>query len=92
MKKMHLVKWAGLSLELLMSILIILLVFLNRPVPGCLVALFFGGLLVCVFASCSIAVNLFPRLKITCEAGKIKVKRCIRVYWEQKSEKVWDQE
>lgn len=82
MKKMHLMKWAGLSLELLMSILIIMLLFLNRPVPDCLVALLFGGLLVCVFASCPIAVNLFPRLKTVYEAGKIKVKRCIHIYWE----------
>ncbi|NLA26848.1 MAG: hypothetical protein GX878_05575 [Firmicutes bacterium] len=81
MKKMHLVKWAGLSLELLTFILIIMLLFLNRPVPGCPVALFFGGLVVCLFASCSIAVNSFPRLKTVYKAGKIKVKRCIRVYW-----------
>lgn len=45
--------WAGLVVQILMTITIVLLAILGKPIPDFLMAILIGGMLICVVSSIS---------------------------------------
>jgi hypothetical protein len=45
------IKWAGFSVQMIMFILMLLLVFLHQPIPDFVMIIFAGGMLTCIISS-----------------------------------------
>ena len=45
------IQWAGFSVQMIMFILMLLLVFLHQPIPDFVMIIFVGGMLTCIISS-----------------------------------------